>query len=472
MKIYYLFIYYFLFIGNIQLVGQTESTALNIFLQSDNLKHAAVSLKAIDLTTGKTIVSHNENMALTPASNMKLVTTATALDLLGENFYYETPVVYDGFIQDSILNGNLYIKGNGDPALGSEFIEGDKESFLKEWLIAINKAGIKRISGNIVALDHLFGYEGVSPKTLWEDMGNYYASGIYGISVFDNMYRVYLQSFTPGSETIVLFTEPKMEDIRFTNEIKAAESNSDESFISGVPFSNARRLYGSIPSNRSSFTIKGDIPDPGLFLSQYFCSYLKKNGVEVTGKATTFRLDPVFPEKEKLLGSVRSKYLAAIVRVINVRSNNHYAEALYKKLSLLSNINFADYWNGKGLDSNALMMFDGSGMSPLNAVSAGFLVDLLVYMDRKTGKTGAFYQSLPLAGKEGTVASFLKNTPLAGKARLKSGSITNVQSYSGYIEDGTKRYAVSLIVNNFTGKRAGLKKQIEKLFQDLFFERE
>jgi D-alanyl-D-alanine carboxypeptidase/D-alanyl-D-alanine-endopeptidase (penicillin-binding protein 4) len=468
MKNYLLFIFYLLFIGNIQLAGQTQSAALSTFLQSDILKHAAVSLKAFDLTTGKTIVSYNENMALTPASNMKLVTTATALDLLGENFYYETPVVYDGFIQDSILKGNLYVKGSGDPTLGSEFIEGDKEFFLKEWLIAINKAGIKCISGNIIVSDHLFGYDGISPKTLWEDMGNYYAPGIYGISVFDNMYRVYLQSFAPGSETTVLFTEPAMDKIRFTNEIKASESNRDESFISGIPFSNARRLYGSIPANRSSFTIKGDIPDPGLFLAQYFCSYLKKNGLEVTGKATTFRLNPVFPEKEKFLGSVRSNHLAAIVRVINVHSNNHYAEALYKELSLLRNIKFADYWKEKGLDSNALIMFDGSGMSPLNAVSASFLVDLLIYMDHKTGRSGAFLQSLPLAGKEGTVASFLKNTSLAGKAHLKSGSITNVQSYSGYIEKGSKRYAISLIINNFTGKRADLKKQIEKLLSGLF----
>jgi D-alanyl-D-alanine carboxypeptidase/D-alanyl-D-alanine-endopeptidase (penicillin-binding protein 4) len=469
MKIYFLFISFLLFVENIQLVGQVQSAALNTFLQSENLKHAAVGFKAIDLTTGKTIASYNESMALTPASNMKIVTTATALDLLGENFYYETPIVYDGSIRNSVLNGNLYIKGSGDPTLGSEFIEKDKEAFLKEWLVAINRAGIKRISGNIIALDQLFGYEGVSSKSLWEDMGNYYAAGVYGISVFDNMYRVYLQSFAPGSETNVLFTEPQMEEIRFTNEVKASVSNKDESFISGIPFSNARRLYGKIPANRSSFAVKGDIPDPGLFLAQYFRSYLQKNGIEVDGKATTFRLHPLFPEKEQMLGSVRSKHLASIVRVTNVRSNNQYAEALYKELSISKNINIVDYWKEKGLDSNALIMFDGSGLSPLNAVSAGFLIDILVYMDRKTGKSGAFYQSLPLVGKEGTVASFLKNTSLDGKARLKSGGFTNVQSYSGYIEKGNKRYAISLIVNNFTGNRADLRKQIEKLLLGVFY---
>jgi D-alanyl-D-alanine carboxypeptidase/D-alanyl-D-alanine-endopeptidase (penicillin-binding protein 4) len=466
-KIYYLIISCLLF-SEFQLQGQTKPAALSTFLQSEPLKHAAVSLKAVDLTTGKTIVSHNENMALTPASNMKIVTTATALEVLGENFCFETPVFYDGVIQDSVLTGDLYVKGVGDPTLGSEFLGNNKEYFLSKWLSVVNIAGIKRISGDLIVLDQLYGYEGVSPKWLLEDIGNYYAPGIYGISVFDNMYRVYLQSFAPESDTKILYTEPTMSDLQFTNEIKASQSTSDDSYIFGFPFSNQRRLYGNIPANRSSFAARGDIPDPGLFLARYFRSYLQNHGISVSGKATTYRLDPKMPKTETTLGAVRSPELASMVRVINVRSNNHYAEHIYKVLTARENVEISDYWKGKGLDSSALFMFDGSGNSPQDAVSARFLIDLLVYMDKKTGKSGAFYKSLPVAGKEGTVISFLKNTTLEGKAHLKTGSITNVQSYSGYIEKGDKRYAVSLIVNNFTGKRADLRKQIEKLFVGLF----
>ncbi|MDR0863961.1 MAG: D-alanyl-D-alanine carboxypeptidase/D-alanyl-D-alanine-endopeptidase [Candidatus Symbiothrix sp.] len=466
-KIYYLIITYFLFTG-FQLAGQTQPASLNTFLQSENLKHASVSLKAIDLTTGKIIVSHNENQALTPASNMKLVTTATALDALGENFQFETPLLYDGVIQNNTLNGDLYIKGAGDPTLGSEFLGNTKDYFLSKWLSILNKAGIKNISGDLIVLDQLYGYEGVSPKWLLEDIGNYYAPGIYGISVFDNMYRVYLQSFAPGSETKILYTDPPMNDLQFTNEIKASSATSDDSYIFGFPFSNQRRLYGSIPAHKASFAARGDLPDPGLFLAYYFRSYLQNHGINVNGRTTTYRLDPKMPKKETTLGAVRSPDLASMVRVINVRSNNHYAEHIYKVLTLLKNIEIPVYWKEKGLDSSALFMFDGSGTSPQNAISAGFLLDMLVYMDKKTGPAGAFYKSLPVAGKDGTVISFLKNTPLEGKAHLKTGSITNVQSYSGYIEKGDKRYAVSLIVNNFTGKRADLRKQIEKLFVGLF----
>ena len=456
-----------LFINGAVFYAQMTSGLIK-FLNNKNLARAAVSFKAIDLNTRKVIVSYNENMSLTPASNMKIVTTATALEVLGSRFCFETPLFYDGFIQESTLYGNLYVKGTGDPTLASEFTPNDKENFLKEWLYAVKRVGIRKVAGNIVVLDQLFGYEGVSPKWLWEDMGNYYAPGIYGISVFDNMYRVYLQSSSLNSETTVLYTEPFVNNLQLTNEIKASGDSSDDAFVFGLPFANEMRLYGTIPVYQSSFVVKGAIPDPGLFLAQYFCDYLRKNGITTEGEATTYRLYLATPAGEKLINTIRSVDLTSIVKTINVKSNNHYTEHLYKVLTILDSIDIPEFWRRKGLDSDALIMYDGSGISPQNAVSAGFLIDLLIYMDKQSKNSDAFYQSLPVAGRDGTVAFFLKNTSLAGKARLKSGSISNVQSYSGYIENRGRRYAVSLIINNFNGKRNELRKEIEQLFTGLF----
>jgi D-alanyl-D-alanine carboxypeptidase/D-alanyl-D-alanine-endopeptidase (penicillin-binding protein 4) len=442
--------------------------ALNAFLKKGNLSHAAVGLKAVDLTTGKTIASYNENVALTPASTLKIVTTATALDALGKNFYFKTPVLYDGSVQDSVLTGNLYVSGVGDPTLGSEFVNRDREYFLREWWTAIQKAGIKSISGDIIVLDQLYGYEGVSPKWLIEDMGMYYAPGIYGISVFDNMCRIYIQSFDSGADTKILYSDPLVNDLHFTNEIKASGSASDDSYVFGVPFSNERRLYGNVPLNRATFPVKGDIPDPGMCLAQYFRTFLQNHGIHVGGNATTYRLNPRLPAGAVELGASYSPDLAAIVREINLHSNNHFAEHLHKALTIREDISIPEYWKKRGLDSTALFMFDGSGVSPANAVSAGFLTDILVYMNKKSGQSGAFYESLPIAGKEGTVASFLKNTPLAGMAHIKSGSITHVQAFAGYIEKGNKRYAFALIINRFSGKRADLRKAMEELLVGLF----
>jgi len=466
MKIYCFLALYLFSFGGFQVFGQTKNAALDAFLKAEGLKHAAVSFMAVDLSTGKA-VAYNENMALTSGSTMKIVTTATALELWGEDFCYRTPLFYDGFIQDSELIGNLYIEGVGDPSLGSEFIGIPKENFLKEWMSALQNIGIKKISGDVIVLDQLFGYEGVSHKWLLEDIGNYYAPGIYGISVFDNMYRLYMQSFRPGTETSILYTEPVMSEINFTNDLKAGTSNSDYSVIFGTPFSYERRVHGTIPPNRASFAVRGDMPDPGLFLAQYFTSYLQTNGISVTGEASTYRISSKSPIDKKNLTATYSADLASIAKVTNVRSNNHYAEHLYQKLKLIDNVDIPNYWQRKGVDSSGLFMFDGSGISPANALSAKFLTDLLCYMNTKEGRTGAFYKSLPIAGKEGTVTSFLKSTPLSGKVHVKSGSITNVQSYAGYIEKATKRYAFAILVNNYIGTRADLRREIEKLLVGL-----
>ncbi|GHV56221.1 peptidase M15 [Bacteroidia bacterium] len=441
-------------------MGQTQSEALNTFLHSENLKHASVTFEMMDLSTGRQIAAYNESQSLASASNLKLVTTATALDILGGDFSYSTPLFYDGVIEKSVLNGNLYISGSGDPTLGSEFTGENREQFLKVWLKAIQQAGIQRIAGDIIILDQLFGYAGIAPKWLWEDLGNYYATGIYGISVFDNIYRIYLQSSSPGTVATVLRTIPEMRELRFTNTITASASEPAGASISGVPFSNERYLYGSIPANTSTFIVKGDIPDPGLFLARYFTDYLQKNGVLVSGKAATYRLSPTEPQMTQELAVIHSPDLNSIVRTINVHSNNHYAEHLYKLLTLKNGVDIPAYWKQKGLDVSALFQYDGSGLSPANAISADFLIQLLTYMNKQGN---SFYASLPIAGKEGTVASFLKGTALEGKVRVKSGSMTDIQSFAGYIDKNGKRYAFALIINHFTGSRTDLRKEIEKL---------
>ena len=457
-----------LFYGSYVINAQVNVEALPVFLHSNCLKHAAVSFNIVDLSTGESCVAWNENQSLTPASTMKIVTTATALDVLGENFRYETDVVYDGDIEDSVLRGNIYVKGVGDPTLGSEYIEKGKTDFLHNWVNAVRKAGIKSIAGNVIVLDSLFGYEGLPKRWLLEDIGNYYAPGIYGISVFDNMYRAYLQSFSPGQNTTFLRSDPILKGVHFNNEIKAGRFDGDSAAIFGLPFSTERRLYGTISPRSKAFMLRGDIPDPGLCLANYFVDYLRANGISVNGEATTYRISRQFPVREKQITVTYSEPLSSIIRITNVRSNNHYAEHLFQRLQNVDFVSITDYWKKKGVDSSALFMYDGSGLSPSNALSAGFLTDLLKYQYEKEGDSGAFYQSLPVAGKEGTVAAFLKNTSLVGSVRLKSGSIAHVQAYAGYIEKGEKRYAFAIIVNNFSGKRAELRKQIERLFVSLF----
>jgi len=451
----------------VNIFSQT-STSLNKFLSKDKLKHAAVSFKLVELPSGRTIEAFNENMSLTPASNMKLVTTAAALLHLGEEFEYRTPLLVSGNIVDSVLTGNIYIEGVGDPTIGSECLGNDRLKFLHYFAGAVKDKGIKKVRGDVVVLDQLFGYEGVSGKWLLEDIGNYYAPGVYGISFFDNTYRLTVQPDKDNSRVNILYSEPEIDGLYFVNNLTVTDSDDAEAYIFGTPFVNERLLYGSVSANKTDVVLKGDIPDPGLLLARFFKNTLIDNGIRVEGEATTFRLQQALPIRCDTIAIYHSLPLSSIVRETNVKSNNHYAEHLYSKLTKVEGLRLRTFFQQLGLDSTALIMYDGSGLSPQNALSARYLTDLLVLMDKQTGgNKRAFYASLPVVGREGTVSGFMKNTALAGRMRLKSGSMSGVLSYSGYVETGGKRYAVSLIINNFDGKLRELRKEVEEFFNEV-----
>ncbi len=459
--------------GISELYAQTPS-ALNNFLKSPSLKYAGVGIKITEVETSKAVCAYNENLTLSPASTLKMITTATALELLGPEYRFTTTISHDSIIDtQGMLQGNLWIIGSGDPTLGSSFFEESKEKFFKEWSDTLKRIGIKSIAGDIIVVDNLYGYEGISDRWTWGDIGNYYASGTFGISLFDNTYKLFLKSGASQTTPLVLYTDPEIKGMTFENYLKVASNSSDSAYIRGIPFAPDRKIYGTVPANKSSFFIKGDIPDPGLLLAQTLSENLLKNGIKIYGNFTTIRLKKKeIPSQLKKIYVHNGKSLKEIIEVTNFRSNNHFAEHLFYKIGKenkampgytpsLATETIKKYWQQKGIDTQGLYQYDGSGLSNANAVSVSILTDILVYMKRRSKYADVFYQSLPLTGKEGTVRNFLKGTDLESKARIKSGSISNVQSYAGYINKNGKTYAFAILVNHFTGSRATLRKQME-----------
>lgn len=174
--------------------------------------------------------------------------------------------------------------------------------------------------------------------------------------------------------------------------------------------------------------------------------------------------------------------LREIVEVTNHVSHNLFADALIKTIGLrytprkgevISSFNrgiqvLRDYWQGKGLDLSCVWMYDGSGLAVTNKLSTAFVADLLIYMRTRSQQHTAFYESLPVAGVEGSVRNFLKGSSLQGKAHLKSGSMSRVKGYAGYINKGDKQYAIALFVNNYSCDGRPMTVAIEKLLLQLF----
>ncbi len=461
---------------------------VNRFLQAPNLKGATFALVVSEAQSGHTVYAYDADREVTPASVLKLVTTATALELLGEDYRFPTSLEYDGEIRDGILHGNLYIKGSGDPTLGSEHTAGDRNNytpaqntFIPAWIDALRQAGIRAVHGTVVADESLLDTEGLSPKWVYEDMGSYYGAGSYGINVFDNLYRLTLRTGAAGSRPEITGSIPRMDGLRFHNYLRAAPVPSDSAFILGAPFTADRYLYGIVPAHRDACTLKGDIPDPALFLASYLTRCLGDEGITVSGSPTCYRLLAEGGEwkatKRTTLCTTYSPRLAEIIRITNHVSHNLYADALLKKLGqnyqplpgeYLSAFGkgirtVENYWKKKGIDTFPLRMYDGSGLAPADKVSARFLCDLLAYMAIRATDPAAWLRSFPQAGVEGSVRNFLKGTPLQGKARLKSGGMTGVRSYAGYLTQNGKQYAVAVFVNNYQGEPKLLLPAVESM---------
>lgn len=456
-----------------------SQTPLQRFINHPALKHASVGISVMDMESGKSLVSHDAEKSLTPASTLKLITAATALETLGDNYRYKTEIALDADDPSRIL-----VFGSGDPTLGSEAFGGNRNAFFINSADALGKVLPKDREYSIYIVDNLFGYDGISPEWTWIDMGNYYAAGAYGISIFDNSYRLFFNTADRNNCPRILRTEPKIKGLTFQNSLSLNNTGRDNGYIYGMPFSYDRAVRGDIPAGRTEFSIKGDIPDPGLLLAETLADYLSRAGFQI-GKVETARGDylsgncatdrRVAPYRAgRVIFTQVSRPMKDIIREVNVESNNHYAEHLIRTIGRYSKGDiYADpleagieytkeFWKGRGISTSSLEMYDGCGLGPQNAVSAQFLTDLLMYMYNRSGYSIAFFNSLPKAGQEGTLQNFLRNTKLSGKVVAKSGSIGGVQCYAGYLIDGNKKYLFTVMVNKFNGTRPQLKEAIEQ----------
>ena len=455
------------------LAGAQTPAPVKWLLQAPYMRGASFSLVVKDVQEGRTVYSYDTDRLQSPASVLKTVATATALEILGEDYRYPTTLEYDGILENGTLEGNLYIKGSGDPSLGSSHFAPGQNKFLSTWIAALQKAGIKHITGSVISDESIFDTEGVSIKWLREDMGNYYAPGSYGISIFDNMYKLSLQTGAAGTRPVLKGTEPDIPFIRFKNYLKAAPVSSDSAYIIGAPLDDVRYLYGVLPANREAYVLKGDIPDPALYLARYLTDQLQQKGIRVDGSPSCYRIEVEENRwkkgERKEIVTTYSPTLREIASICNHVSHNLYADALVKTVGLqykprrnemISSFGrgvqvVKEYWEKKGLDVFPLRMNDGSGLAPADMATESAVSD-------------AFIASLPQAGIEGSVRNFLKGSKLQGKAHLKSGGITGVRSYAGYITKDGRTYAVAVFSNNYSCPMSRMTRALEKLLLQLF----
>ncbi|MFC0875560.1 D-alanyl-D-alanine carboxypeptidase/D-alanyl-D-alanine-endopeptidase [Saccharicrinis sp. FJH2] len=430
--------------------------------QTEEYQHASLGFSVVDVATGESVKSLNQDKSLVPASTLKLITTATALEKLGKDYRFKTEVLASAMPVKGVLKGDLIIKGGGDPTLGSRYFNNNIYSFLEDWVTAIKNKGITEIKEDIVADLSLFYPEPIPSRWIWEDIGNYYGAGVYPLSCFDNYYTLTFYPAKIGAKARVASVDPKIKDMTFNIEAVGSSLNRDSAYIYGGPFELQRVVRGSVPANKIDFSIKGSIPDPPKVLLEMLKEKLLTSGVKVSGDVV-LSYNPV--QAGLKITETLSPSLHEIAENVNFISNNLFAEHLFRALQPDGDIHhitndLKTFWERRGIPTTSCFMYDGSGLSPSDAVSAKFMTDLLVYM-ATTGRAGKpFMETIPQAGREGSVSYFLRDLKSA-IVLAKSGSMDNTRCYAGYIKKDGKTFAFSIMVNKFTCSQKKVIQDIE-----------
>ena len=366
------------------------------------LDHATVGFYAVESDTGRVLQEKNSDLSLIPASCMKIVTTAAALHLLGADYRFETVLEHDGLIdQTKTLHGNLYIRGGGDPCLGSDRIPGNLswEKQIEVWADAIQKLGIQRIEGKVIGDATKWEKALAVPSWAWEDLGNYYGAGACALSFHENCYSLF---FKPGSKVgenaSILRTDPPVPTLILQNEVKTGpEGSGDGACIYGSEFSFIQFIRGTIPAGVNEFAIRGAIPDPAACCADLLSKQLSERGVIIAQQ------DLEGQSQRVAFHTTHSPKVQEIVHWTNQKSINLYAEHLLKKMgevvyndgSTTSGTKAVTaFWNSQNINLEGFNMVDGSGLSRKNLITAKQLVEILLTM-KKSNFSSIFLSPYP-----------------------------------------------------------------------------
>lgn len=435
-------------------------------------------------TPSEEVFSIRADTRLTPASTLKLLTTAAALHLLGPHHRFETKL-YASALPDAqgILTGDLIIRGGGDMTLGSNRVTGSQsyEAVLKQWVSAIKKAGIKKIEGTIYADVSLFEGPSIADKVNWENMGNYFAAPASALSFNDNLFAIHFKGELRGEKpTEIAAIDPQIPGIAIQNFVTTdAKNKKDNAYVYGAPDQYNLKIFGSIPTTLTGFSIKAAIPNPALFTVQALKQALISTGIPVSGTPQVLDKAPDYGLLEQL-HVYNSPELKDIIVIINKRSFNLYADMLLRHLALAQG-QTGSIQNGlkalrqfllenKIAGATDTMIYDGSGLSRDNMITPRALTNTLNFM-AASPYFEYYYKSLATPDDRGDLLilrRFLKPKHQVEDVRIKGGTIDGVKAVAGYVHDKDGRLiSFAIMANNLVSRDENLWRAHEDIIKEL-----
>jgi D-alanyl-D-alanine carboxypeptidase/D-alanyl-D-alanine-endopeptidase (penicillin-binding protein 4) len=368
-------------------------------------RNAQWGVLIVNPRTGDTLYSKNAGKLFMPASNMKIITSAAALTLLGPDYRYRTTFLTDGEVRDSLLDGNLLVIGRGDPTV-SDRMRGTATTVMDALADSLRAHGIRQISGSLARVgnafpDSIYGY-----GWEWDDLGEYYGAGVDELIFNEGMAPTKLRP-PPDTARDSLYSGPAK------NPAKAYLDAFHDALV------------------RKSIRMDGAVRD-SIF-------------------PTPFKMDTLFV--------LVSPPLREILPALMKPSQNQIAEILLRTIGLerggLGTADSARKIVGQqllawGVQPDGFVIRDGSGLSDQDLLTPETIVRVLDRIQRDTA-FATYYNAMPIAGVDGTIDTRMKGTPAEGNVHAKTGTLAKARSLSGYVTsaDG-ERLIFSILANNTT----------------------
>jgi serine-type D-Ala-D-Ala carboxypeptidase/endopeptidase (penicillin-binding protein 4) len=440
---------------------------LNELMNNDPLLKgslAGVSVRTAD--DGQLLYEHIGNTRLQPASVLKLFTAAAALSVLGEDYTFATEVLADGNISGKTLQGDLYLKGKGDPTL----LPSDFERISKE----LKEKGIHRIEGDLVADDTWYDQIRYSADLTWNDEHEYYGSQISALTASPNLdydagtVIVHTKPGNKPGEKAIVGLEPETKYVTIVNQAMTVDSKGKSDIkVERDHGSNKIFVKGTIPSDIKNTRDWVSVWDPTMYALSLFKRALEEQGIEIVGKMK----QGTSTDMMKRITTHQSMPLKDLLVPFMKLSNNGHAEVLVKEMGKV--VQGEGSWEkglevmnselaGMGIDTAQIVLRDGSGISHANLIPANEVTALLYRIQQETWFP-AFQHSLPVAAASdrmvgGTMRNRMKAEPLKGNVLAKTGSLTGVSTLAGYVKTNSgKTLIFSVLLNNLLDDEKGRK---------------